>query len=104
MLSNAGHIASLINPPGNPSATYHTGPEPNGDADAWLAGAEAHTGSWWQLWADWALERGGDPRPAPTDLGSEQHPVLDPAPGPYVRDLQPHVMTGHRADAVALPA
>lgn len=89
VLSNAGHIASLINPPGNPSATYHTGPEPNGDADAWLEGAEARTGSWWEIWADWALEHGGDPRPAPTELGSKQYPVLDPAPGLYVHDLVP---------------
>ena len=25
-LSNAGHIASLVNPPGNPKASYFTGP------------------------------------------------------------------------------
>ena len=25
-LSNAGHIASLVNPPGNPKASFYTGP------------------------------------------------------------------------------
>ena len=33
VLSNAGHIASLVNPPGNPKAHYFAGPEPGGDAD-----------------------------------------------------------------------
>jgi len=28
VLSNAGHIASLINPPGNPKAHFFAGPEP----------------------------------------------------------------------------
>ena len=27
-LSNAGHIAALVNPPGNPKASYYLGPKP----------------------------------------------------------------------------
>jgi polyhydroxyalkanoate synthase len=89
VLSNAGHIASLINPPGNPKASYYTAGSPGPDPDEWLAGAQQHTGSWWEDWADWILGRSGDERPAPTKLGSHRHPVLDPAPGRYVRDLTP---------------
>ena len=38
VLSNAGHIASLVNPPGNPRATYFTGAtEVNQSADEWLS-------------------------------------------------------------------
>jgi polyhydroxyalkanoate synthase len=85
VLSNAGHIASLVNPPGNPKASYYTGGRPGDDPDEWLAGAQQHTGSWWQNWADWILERSGDERPAPSKLGGRRHPVLDPAPGRYVR-------------------
>jgi polyhydroxyalkanoate synthase len=89
VLSNAGHIASLVNPPGNPKASYYLGSEPGSDPDEWLAGAQQHTGSWWQHWADWILERSGDERRAPAKLGGRRHPVLDPAPGRYVKDLAP---------------
>lgn len=84
ILSNAGHIASLVNPPGNPKANYYTGPEPGPDPDVWLKDAQKHTGTWWEVWADWVLERAGDEVPAPAELGSAKHPVLEPAPGRYV--------------------
>jgi polyhydroxyalkanoate synthase len=89
VLSNAGHIASLVNPPGNPKASYYLGGNPGSDPDEWFAGAQQRTGSWWENWADWVLERSGDEGPAPTKLGGHCHPVLDPAPGQYVRDLPP---------------
>ena len=38
VLSNAGHIQSLVNPPGNPKARMFTGPEPGPDAAEWRAG------------------------------------------------------------------
>jgi polyhydroxyalkanoate synthase len=89
VLSHSGHIASLVNPPGSPKAHYWTGDAPGPDPDAWLASAEKHQGSWWEAWADWILARAGDERDAPERLGSPANPVLDPAPGRYVRDLPP---------------
>jgi polyhydroxyalkanoate synthase len=85
-LSNAGHIASLVNPPGNPRASYHVGDhDPEETPEQWLAHAENRVGSWWEHWADWALERSGETRPAPVTLGSETFPPQAPAPGAYVR-------------------
>jgi polyhydroxyalkanoate synthase subunit PhaC len=85
VLSNAGHIASLVNPPGNPKASYFTGPT---DADRspqeWLDGAVQQSGSWWEHWADWALERSGGEKQAPAELGSECNPAREPTPGSYV--------------------
>jgi polyhydroxyalkanoate synthase len=89
VLSHSGHIASLVNPPGNPKAHYWTGGPPGPDPDQWLAGAERQQGSWWEAWADWITPRSGDPRPRPETLGSVLHPVLGPAPGLYVRDMAP---------------
>lgn len=89
VLSNAGHIASLVNPPGNPKASYAAGPEPGPDPHAWRAAAELRTGSWWEAWADWLQEHSGERRPAPDALGDEQHRPLEPAPGGYVRDRVP---------------
>lgn len=89
VLSYSGHIASLVNPPGNPKAHYWTGPEPGPDADAWLAEADRQQGSWWEAWVGWATPRSGERRDAPSELGSEEYPPLGPAPGIYVRDLPP---------------
>jgi polyhydroxyalkanoate synthase len=88
ILSNAGHIASLVNPPGNPKASYWIGGEPGADPGRWLETAEKRTGTWWDTWADWVLQRSGDERRAP-EVGSDDYPPLDPAPGRYVVDGTP---------------
>ena len=54
VLSYSGHIASLVNPPGNPKAHYWTGGTPGPDPEQWLKGAEKHTGSWWEAWIELA--------------------------------------------------
>src|SRR4051812_29823414 len=89
VLSYSGHIQSLVNPPGNPKAHYWTGPEPSSDAQTWRASAERHSGSWWESWAEWMLDRSGDEVPAPTAQGSAGHPPLESAPGSYVLDRRP---------------
>jgi polyhydroxyalkanoate synthase len=89
VLSYSGHIQSLVNPPGNPKSRYWTDGEPGPDPHAWRAKAQEHTGTWWEPWADWTIERSGDEVPAPETLGSSAHPVLEPAPGSYVRDRVP---------------
>jgi polyhydroxyalkanoate synthase len=87
VLSYSGHIASLVNPPGNPKAHYWAGGEPGPDPQAWLAGATRQPGSWWEPWADWVSGKAGELKPAAANLGSDQHKPLDAAPGRYVRDL-----------------
>jgi len=89
VLSYSGHIASLVNPPGNPKAHYWTGGPPGADPEQWLAGAERQQGSWWEAWAHWVTARAGERKSPPGELGSERYPVLSPAPGLYVRDVVP---------------
>jgi polyhydroxyalkanoate synthase subunit PhaC len=89
VLSNAGHIQSLVNPPGNPKAVFYTGAEPGPDPQAWLEAAQKHTGTWWTNWADWIIGQSAGTRAAPEQRGSAGHPVLEAAPGSYVRDLVP---------------
>ena len=89
VLSNAGHIQSLVNPPGNPKAVFYTGAEPGPDPQAWLEAADKHTGTWWTNWADWIIDRSAGTKAAPDQLGSAGHPPLEAAPGSYVRDLVP---------------
>jgi polyhydroxyalkanoate synthase subunit PhaC len=84
VLANTGHIQTLISPPNNPKSRYWVGSQPGPDADAWKAGADERTGTWWEHWAEWILPRSGVPKPAPTELGNGAHPVLGKAPGTYV--------------------
>ena len=86
VLSSSGHVQSIVNPPGNPKASYHTNPRRPKSPEAWLARAEKHTGSWWEHWAGWLVARSGERRPAPDALGSDAHPGRDRAPGLYVME------------------
>ena len=88
VLSRSGHVAALVNPPGNPKARYRVaddGVNPPA-AEDWLEGASERAGTWWTDWAAWLGERSGDLRRAPRRTGNRRHPVLGPAPGTYVRD------------------
>jgi polyhydroxyalkanoate synthase subunit PhaC len=84
VLSNAGHIASLVNPPGNPKARMVVGPEPGADPDAWRAAGTERVGTWWQHWAEWIADRAGPERRSLQKLGSRKHKAGDPAPGQYI--------------------
>jgi polyhydroxyalkanoate synthase len=85
VLSGGGHIQHLVNPPGNPKAHFRTGPVA-GHADAWLADSSQQAGSWWPHWADWAIARSGEERPAPKRLGSRRNRPIEAAPGRYVME------------------
>jgi polyhydroxyalkanoate synthase len=100
ILSNAGHVASLVNPPGNPKAHYFAGPEPVPDPEDWLAKAEKQQGTWWEHWAKWIGERSGEERRAPGSLGSKRHRPIEPAPGSYVRDMKPALSSASAEEPV----
>ncbi|MCY1335284.1 Poly(3-hydroxyalkanoate) polymerase subunit PhaC [compost metagenome] len=88
VLSNAGHLQSLVNPPGNPKSHFHAAPAAPAaadDAEQWLEDAgERHEGSWWPHWRQWIQQRSGDSQAAPSKLGSREYRPLCAAPGTYV--------------------
>jgi polyhydroxyalkanoate synthase len=86
VLSNSGHLQSLLNPPTNPKASFMIGAVHPSGPDAFVAAAEKRKGSWWLDWRDWLHARSGEEVAAPASLGSERHPVLAAAPGTYVFD------------------
>jgi polyhydroxyalkanoate synthase len=86
VLSNSGHLQSLLNPPTNPKASFMIGPVNANAPDAFLASAEKRKGSWWLDWRDWLHARSGEEMAAPALLGSARHPALGAAPGTYVFD------------------
>ena len=84
VLSTSGHIASMVNPPGNPKASFQSGPITGETADQWLKAASKHQGTWWPHYAEWLAARSGGEQDAPGVLGGTTRPPLDPAPGTYV--------------------
>jgi polyhydroxyalkanoate synthase subunit PhaC len=84
VLSNSGHLQSLLNPPTNKKASYTIGPIDPAGPDAFALGAQKRQGSWWLDWRDWLHKRSGEEVDAPKSLGDDRHPVIAPAPGSYV--------------------
>ncbi|MDP5181302.1 alpha/beta fold hydrolase [Blastococcus sp. BMG 814] len=86
VLSTSGHIASLVNPPGNPKSTFQVAPSTPPDPQEWFRQAETVKGSWWPDYVAWLGERSGEEIPAPRELGGDGLEPLADAPGTYVFD------------------
>lgn len=84
VLSTNGHIAALINPPGNPKSSYQVSDDNTADAATWRLETPTVQGSWWPDYAAWLGVRSGADRPAPQSLGNAEFPPLQDAPGSYV--------------------
>ncbi|MDX1368588.1 class II poly(R)-hydroxyalkanoic acid synthase [Pseudomonas sp.] len=84
ILSNSGHIQSILNPPGNPKANYLESGKLSGDPRAWYHDAQKHDGSWWPQWLNWIQEHAGEQRETLMTLGNAHYPAMEAAPGTYV--------------------
>jgi polyhydroxyalkanoate synthase subunit PhaC len=84
VLSTNGHIASLVNPPGNPKSTFQVAGDTPTSPDEWLGKAETVKGSWWPDFMTWLGERSGEEISPPNVVGELEEPVE--APGTYVFD------------------
>jgi polyhydroxyalkanoate synthase len=86
VLSTSGHIAAMVNPPGNEKASYQVAEQSPADPEQWLRRAETSRGSWWPDYAGWLADRCGPEKDAPSEPGgSGLVPICD-APGTYVYD------------------
>ncbi|XQE66731.1 class II poly(R)-hydroxyalkanoic acid synthase [Pseudomonas sp. P3C3] len=84
ILSNSGHIQSILNPPGNPKATYFENGKLTSDPRAWYYDAQKQEGSWWPQWLEWIQQRSGEQRETVFALGSNKYPAMEASPGTYV--------------------
>ena len=93
VLTNSGHIAGIVNPPGGKKTWHYTKPraQRGESADEWLETADRHNGSWWIDWAAWAESHGGPLRPR------YELPAGEPAPGRYVRNQSGEPFDSSRA-------
>lgn len=84
VLSNSGHIQSLVNPPGNPKAQFFRNSTNSESPDEWLETSEQLSDSWWLYWDKWLGKRSGEKKKAPRSLGNKSFPQISKAPGTYV--------------------
>ena len=87
VLGASGHIAGVINPASKNKRNYWVNDKAKAgsDADAWMAGATEHPGSWWGEWAAFLAKQGGRKVAAPKAPGSTRYKAIEPAPGRYVK-------------------
>ncbi|AVO56808.1 class II poly(R)-hydroxyalkanoic acid synthase [Pseudomonas chlororaphis] len=85
VLSNSGHVQSILNPPSNPKANYVENGKLSSDPRAWYYDAKHVDGSWWTQWLEWIQERSGAQRETLMTLGNQNYPPMEAAPGTYVR-------------------
>ena len=84
VLAASGHIAGVVNPPAAEKYCHWTNTRNPKDPEKWLAGAEQQPGSWWPAWSKWISRKAG-PKVDPRIPGDGALPVLEAAPGSYVR-------------------
>jgi polyhydroxyalkanoate synthase len=90
VLSNGGHNAGIVNPPGRPNRRHqiatHAESENYVDPDAWQATAVHHDGSWWSCWQYWLVKHSTGERVSPPPMGApaKGYAPLCEAPGTYV--------------------
>ncbi|QXI28940.1 class II poly(R)-hydroxyalkanoic acid synthase [Pseudomonas vanderleydeniana] len=85
VLSNSGHIQSILNPPGNPKANYIDNLKLSSDPRAWYYDGKQVQGSWWPQWLEWLQARSGALKDSQLALGNAKYPTMEAAPGTYVR-------------------
>jgi len=85
LLSNSGHVQSILCPPGNPKASFVENSKLSSDPRAWYYDAQRTEGSWWPTWLNWIQERSGAQKDTLTAMGNQNYPPMEAAPGTYVR-------------------
>jgi polyhydroxyalkanoate synthase subunit PhaC len=86
VLSTSGHIAALVNPPGNPKSSFQVNKDNPPEPADWLRTAETEPGTWWNDLSPWLADRCGVLKPAPSELGGGGLRPIVAAPGTYVFD------------------
>ena len=84
VLSNSGHLQSLINAPGNPKSWFITNPASVASETDWASTAVKVEGSWWPHWRAWIQARSGEQITTRAKLGSRKHKPGTRAPGDYI--------------------
>ncbi|HAS8310930.1 TPA: class I poly(R)-hydroxyalkanoic acid synthase [Vibrio vulnificus] len=89
VLGESGHIAGIVNPPAKNKYGFWVNDNLDESADEWLSNAQHKEGSWWTHWDQWLTQFNPAEKVLPYRQGSEVNPVMDVAPGSYVKQVLP---------------
>ncbi|MDA3921882.1 MAG: alpha/beta fold hydrolase [Salinisphaera sp.] len=85
VLGGAGHVQSIVCPPGSGHARFFIHDDYALTPEAWRKAAKQQDDSWWPAWVRWSQAHGGDTRVAPDSYGNDDFEPIEAAPGRYVR-------------------
>lgn len=91
VLTAAGHIAGIVNPPVQSKYAYWTNTRRAKHPDVWYKNAKKNEGSWWTDWVKWLQKHQGKKVDA-REPGAGKIKAIEDAPGSYVK-----VSTTHKA-------
>ena len=83
VLSDAGHMAGVISPPGTKYGHWANDKLPS-SPDEWFGDATPNQGSWWPVWDEWVTQLDSGRVPA-REPGGGKLTIIEDAPGSYVR-------------------
>ncbi|ELK8308207.1 TPA: class I poly(R)-hydroxyalkanoic acid synthase [Vibrio vulnificus] len=89
VLGESGHIAGIVNHPAKNKYGFWVNDNLDESADEWLSNAQHKEGSWWTHWDQWLTQFNPAEKELPYRQGSEVNPVMDVAPGSYVKQVLP---------------
>lgn len=81
-LTDAGHVAGVVNPADNTKYSYLIGSDINQDYRAWLKTAKSGQGSWWNPWKEWLTKYSND---LGKSIDYNSLKAIEEAPGSYVK-------------------
>lgn len=80
-LTDAGHVAGVVNPPNNSKYSHHISSKIVEDANEWLQSSELKKGSWWNSWSKWLKSYSGSLKKSVNYRNLKE---IELAPGSYV--------------------
>ena len=85
VLTNQNHTQTICAREDNRHLKYWIGEALPEDPEAWPERVQEHGGAWTADWIDWLRHGSDETAPAGDTLGNADYPVLEAAPGQYVR-------------------
>lgn len=86
-LADGGHVAGVVSPPEKGRGYWASdGCGQYETPDEWLENVgEEQEGSWWEDWTGWLQQHCGE-QIKPPQVGSDEYPPIEDAPGTYVKE------------------
>ena len=84
-LAGSGHLAGVINPPEGGKYPHWQNDKLADTPEEWFTNATEKPGSWWPDWHQWLRDYSGKKIAAPTPGKHESYPIIEDAPGRYVK-------------------